>query len=217
MSSSKQVSPAASDLPIVKVDFNPQALVPLKSRALEELEGVQGIELDTEDDAKAAAEVLLSIAGVKKDAVAQSKAWLAPLNAEHDRIRKPFKEIEDLCDAARGIVDKALGRFQLLRAQRQRAALAAATAAVKQDDAPALTTALQTVSAAAPVKLAGVTVKAFWVAEVFAPELVPHAYLAPDLKKIGAHASACPPEREPDPIGGVRYRLETSTTARPGR
>lgn len=214
MATSRQVSPAPADLPIVKVDFNPAALAPLQSRALAELEGVQGIVLADEDDARTAAECLLSIAGVRKDAAAQSKAWLAPLNTEHDRIRKPFKAIEDTCDAARGLVDKALGAFQLRRAQEQRAAMKAATEAVKADDAPALTAALQTVSAAAPVALKGVTVRARWVATVRAADLVPHAYLAPDLQKIGAHAAGFTPDQEPTPIAGVTFALETSTIAR---
>ena len=215
MSKSKQTSPGPSDLPIVKVDFNPAAIEPLRARALAELESVQGIEVPDEDTAKLAGEVLVSIAAVRKDAAAQSKAWLSDINAEHDRIRKPFKAIEDTCDAARAIVDRALGSFALLRAQAQRKALAAATAAnVKDAPAAELTQALQARDAAAPVAMKGVTFKAFWVAEVFAPELVPHAFLAPDLKKIGAHASACSPDAEPTPIGGVRFKLETSSTVR---
>lgn len=214
MSKSKQTSPAPSDLPIVKVDFNPQALEPLRSRALAELEGVQGIEIPDEETAKLAAETLVSIAAVRKDAAAQSKEWLAPLKAETERIRAPFKAIEDTCDAARLIVDKALGAFELAKAKALRAAQAAATKAIVEDSSQALTKALQTVQASAPTAMKGVSFKAYWVAEVFAPELVPHAYLTPDLKKIGAHASACPPEREPEPIGGVRYRLETSSTVR---
>jgi len=212
---SKQTSPGPSDLPIVKVDFNPQALAPLRNRALAELEDVQGISLASEDDAQAAAEVLLSIAGVKKMAAEQSKAWLADLKAEEKRIRHPFKEIEDLCDAARALVDKALGRFQLQRAEAQRKALREATEAAKADDSKALTTALQTVSDAAPAAFKGVTVNAFWVATVIAPDMLPREWLAPDLKKIGAHAAAFDPGQGPTPIPGVKFVLESSTIARP--
>lgn len=219
MAKVKQISPAPSELPIVKVDFDHDApsLRKLRADAMAELEAVQGLELTTEDDAQAAAEVLLSFAGTKKLAAEQSKEWLADLKAEEKRIRAPFKAIEDLCDAGRAIVDKAIGKFQLAKAAAQRKALAEATAAAKKDDSAGLTTALQKVSEAAPTKLQGVSVKAFWVAHVRAPDMVPHAYLTPDLKKIGAHASAFAPDQEPTPIAGVVFTLETSTIARPGR
>ncbi len=215
MSRSKQTSPLATDLPIVKVDFNPAAIEPLRARALAELESVQGIEVPDEDTAKLAAEVLVSIAAVRKDAVAQSKAWLEPLKSEVERIRAPFKAIEDTCDAARGIVDKALGAFALARAEAERLALAAATKAIAEDrPAAELTTALQARDAAAPVAMKGVTFKAFWTAEVINPGMVPHEFLAPDLKKIAAHAGATSPDAEPTPIPGVRFKLETSSTVR---
>lgn len=200
--------------PIVQSDFDPAALEPLKARALAELEGVQGVAVNDEDDAAYAAQALVSIAAVRKDCEKQSKEWLAPVNAEKDRIRKPFKAIEDLCDAARKLLDDAIGKFQLARALEQRRQLAAATEAVKADNSKALTTALQAVASNAPAVTKGVTVKAFWVATVTAPDLVPYEYLAPDLQKIGAHASACPAEREPTPIPGVQFKLETSTTVR---
>ena len=200
--------------PIVRVDFDPLALDPLKKRALAELDNVQGMLLADDDDAKAAAAVLVSIAAVKKDAAAQSKEWLEPLKAETARIRLPFKSIEDLCDAARAIVDRALGAYALQKAKAERLALAEATKAVIADDTKALTTALQARDAAAPVAMAGVSFKAFWVAEVINPGMVPLEFLAPDLKKIGAHASACSADSEPTPIPGVRFKLETSSTVR---
>ncbi len=200
--------------PIVRVDFDPKALDPLKRRALAELEGVQGMVIENDEDAKLAAAVLVSIAAVKKDAQKQSKEWLAPINAEHDRIRSPFKAIEDACDDARKIVDKAGGAYVLSKAKAERLALAEATKAVIADDTKALTTALQARDAAAPVALAGVSFKAFWVAEVTNPGVVPPAFCAPDLKKIGAHASACSADSEPTPIPGVRFKLETSSTVR---
>lgn len=217
MSKSKQISPAGSDLPIVKVSFNPEALTQLKERALAELEGVQGIEIPDDETAKLAAGALVSIAAVKKDAAAQSKAWLEPLKAETQRIRAPFKLIEDTCDAARVLVDRALGAYELAKAKAQRAAQLEATKAVVADNTPALTQALQTVSANAATKLQGVTVKAFWVATVRAPDLVPYEFLTPDLTKIGRHASAFSPDQEPTPIPGVTFTLETSTTARQPR
>lgn len=206
-----------SNLPIVKVQFNPAAFDPIKARALTELEGVQGMVLADDDEAKLAAAVLVTIAGVKKESEKRSKECLAELKAEEKAIRAPFKAIEDLCDAARAIVDKALGAYELGKALAQRKALAEATKAVVADDSPGLTMALQTVSTSAPTKLVGVTVRALWVAIVRAPDLVPHAYLTPDLKKIGAHASSFTPEQTPTPIPGVVFNLETSTIARQPR
>ena len=200
--------------PIVRVGFDPAALAPLERRAQAELEGVRGAEINSEDEAKLAAEVLVSIAAVKKDCAAQSKEWLAPLKAETDRIRAPFLAIEKLCDEARAILDKAIGKFQLQRAEAQRKALAAATEAVKRDDERGLTQALQTVSASAPVATKGVSVKTRWVATVVDAVVVPRAFCTPDLKVLAAHAGRYPANEQPAPIPGVVFTLETSTTVR---
>jgi hypothetical protein len=200
--------------PIVQVDFDPTALAPLEQRAQSELEGVRGVEITSEDDARLAAEVLVSIAAVKKDCEAQSKEWLAPLKAETERIRAPFLKIEKLCDEARGLLSKAIGAFQLARAEAQRKALAAATEAVKRDDERGLTTALQTVSASAPVATKGVSVRAKWVAKVVDAVVVPREFCTPDLKKLAAHADRYPINETPPPVPGVVFDLETSTVVR---
>lgn len=218
MSTSRQISPKPGELPIVKIDFDEQATVgPLKTRALAQLNGAQGITITDDDDAQAAAGVLVTVAEIKKEAERQSAGWLEGLKAETKRIRTPFLAVEKLCDDIRALVAKPLGAYQLAKELAQQAAMKAATEAVKADDTPALTTALQAVSSNAPLKLAGATFKPFWQAEVFAPDLVPHAYLTPDLQKIGAHASQFDAKTEPTPIAGVRYTLQTSSTVRTGK
>lgn len=200
--------------PIVRVDFDPSALDPLKARAAEQLDAVTDLAITCEEDEHAAGAVLVSVAAVKKEAAAQSKEWLAPLKAEESKIRAPFKAIEDLCDRVRTIVDRAMGDHQLAKAKAKREAEAAMLAAVKTDHEEGLTEALQKRAEAAPTRVAGVTYKAFWRAEVVDPSAVPVAYLTPDLKKIGAHASSFAPEQDPTPIQGVRFVLDTSSTVR---
>ena len=213
MARAKQLSPTAAELPIVSSSFTPEMVAELKARAMKHLAEVQGFECETAEEEALAAEGIAAIAATKKEIDATRKAFLVPINAEHDRVHTPFKEGMDLCDSAREILDKAVGRRRLREAAEQRAALAAATAAVKVNDTAALTTALQGVEAAAPRKLEGVSVIAKWEASVIAPELLLPAWTktVPNFEKIDAHASACPPDREPDPIPGVRFTLVTST------
>ncbi len=219
MATSKQLSPSPADLAaLIKVDFDEAKIVgPIKSKILDQLEGVRGIVIADDDDAKAAAETLVTVAAIKKEAATVSAAWLEGLKAETKRIRTPLLAVEKLCDDVRALVERPLGRYQLDKELAQQAALKAATEAAKADDAPALTQALQAVSSAAPIKLVGTTFKPFWKAEVFAPDLVPHGYLKPDLEKIGKHAANFDPKTEPTPIGGVRFTLETSSTVRQPR
>jgi len=211
MSSSRQLSPARADLPIVSSSFTEAMVSDLKAKALAHLNDVQGFVVTSDADAQLAAEGINDVAATKKLIDETRKAFLVPINAEHDRVHGPFKAAMDLCDSARKLLADPLGAYQLAKAQRQAAEMKAATVAAATGDATALTTALQGVAAAAPTKLKGVTVKAYWVAEVHAPDLVPHAFLCPDLERIQKHALNTPPEQEPTPIGGVRFRLETGT------
>ena len=51
-------------------------------------------------------------------------------------------------------------------------------------------------------------------AQVFNPEIVPYAFLSPDLAKIQAHADATQQGRDPEPIAGVRFTLRPAVTVR---
>lgn len=213
MSSSKQISPARRDLPIVSSSFTPELIADITKRAADHLESVKGFEVKSDEDAQLAADGMAEIAATRKELDATRKAFLEPVNAEHDRIQKPFKAALDLCDAARKALETPTAKYQLAKRAAQQAAMREATKAAATGNAPALTTALNQVQAAAPTKTVGVSFSAYWVAEVFAPDLVPNDYLitVPDEEKIQRHATGTPPDREPTPIGGVRFRLETSS------
>jgi hypothetical protein len=92
--------------------------------------------------------------------------------------------------------------------KRRQLALQAAAKAVAADNTKALTVALNAEKAAVAVQQKGVSVKPKWVAVVVAPDLVPHEYLTPDLKKIQAHAAKFTCDQKPTEIAGVKYELD---------
>jgi hypothetical protein len=213
VSNVRQLSPLRRDLPIVSSSFTPELIADVAKRAQEHLDSTKGFEVTNDADAQLAADGMAEIAATKKELDATRKAFLEPVNAEHDRIQSPFKAAMDLCDKARKALEEPTARYQLAKRAAQQKAMREATAAAATGNAPALTTALNQVQAAAPTKTVGVSFSAYWVAEVFAPDLVPNDFLitVPDAEKIQKHATGTPPDREPTPIGGVRFRLETSS------
>lgn len=207
----KRTAALAAPAPVGQADVER-----LRQTIQAELDSVTGIEIHTDEDQAAAAECLLTVAALRKKVEAERKKQVTPINKEHARIQALFKPLLDLCDQTRALVSEASGAYALVQAQAQREEMARATKAVQTGDTAELTSALNAVSAAAPLATKGVTFKAFWRAEVVAPDLLPREYLTPDLAKIGAHVKGVPADKEPDPIPGVRYVIETSSTVRPG-
>lgn len=213
MSRVRQLSPARRDLPIVSSDFTPELIADLSAKAEAHLAAVAGFTVTCDADAQLAADGIAEIATTKKLLDATRKSFLEPVNAEHDRIHAPFKAAMSLCDKAREALEQPTARYQLAKHKAQQEAMRLATAAAAANNPVALTTALQRVQDAAPTKTAGVSFSAYWVAEVFAPSLVPLEYQVtiPDAVKIQNHATGTPPDREPAPIAGVRFTLQTGS------
>jgi len=213
MSSVRQIEPARRDLPIVSSDFTPDLVADLSARAAAHIEAVTGFTVTCDADAQLAADGIAEIATTKKLIDATRKAFLEPVNAEHDRIHAPFKAAMGLCDTARKALETPTTTYQLAKHAAQQKAMREATAAAAANNPVALTTALQSVQDSSPKKTAGVSFSAHWVAEITNPAAVPAEFLmtVPDTLMIQKHATGTPPDREPAPIAGVRFVLQTGS------
>ena len=111
-------------------------------------------------------------------------------------------------------VRKGLGAWVQLCAQAKRDAMQLAAKAANAGNTQALTTALNAVSAAAPTKIEGVSLKEEWLAEVVAPDLVPREWCVPDEKLLKRYVKGTPAHVQPVPIAGVRFSLVSKSIIR---
>lgn len=137
-----------------------------------------------------------------------------PLHKTKAWIDAQYKPVRDTLDAAAKILRDKVGAFVLEQRREKDRQFALAQQAHAAGQHAAMAQALNQSSAVQAAAPAGTSVGEVWEAEVFNPAIVPHAFLCPDLAKIGAHAADTPPDREPAPIPGVRFMKRITTTVR---
>lgn len=139
---------------------------------------------------------------------------LAPLQAAVTAVNALFKPREDAYNALNALIRGELERYGLAKKTEARAQMKAAGEAANRGDTDGVAVALTRVSAAAPDKSLGVTIREVWSAEVVAPNMVPREWCIPDEKRINKLARETPAGRVPCGIPGVRFTLVGSSTVR---
>jgi hypothetical protein len=105
-------------------------------------------------------------------------------------------------------VKAALIVYDLAKTARARAALAEASAAVQAGAPHEVVTRALVVANAPQAAAEGLSIRKVWRATIIAPDMLTREWLIPDEKKIDAHARACPADRAPYPIPGVKFELD---------
>jgi hypothetical protein len=131
-----------------------------------------------------------------------------PLNETKRRVDALFKPGLDELAGLRKLASELLGAFEVLKANRQREAMAIATEAAQTGAVQVLTGALQIANAPA-TKNAGVSVKARWVARVTSVEALPMRFqrTVADEEAISAYVGKFEPHQTPDPVKGLAFEL----------
>jgi hypothetical protein len=131
-----------------------------------------------------------------------------PLNETKRRVDALFKPGLDELAGLRKLASDLLGAYEVLKANRQREAMAIATEAAQTGQVQVLTGALQIANAPA-TKNAGVSVKARWVARVTSVEALPMRFqrTVADEEAISAYVGRFEPHQTPDPVKGLAFEL----------
>lgn len=187
----------AEEIAIVKLD--------------EDLAAISAVSIASDEDAVAWAEDARAVARDIKATEDAFKTVSRPLSdalAALTNLFAPRRAKLKQLDAA---IRKELGRWTLHKAEQQRLQLKVAAEAANDGNTQALTTALQNVQAAAPVRTQGVSIKEVWCAEIIAPDMVPLEWRIPDEKRIAKHAKDTPASQQPFAIPGVRFVRGTAS------
>lgn len=199
----------------VTIAYDPLAATKATTEAIEYLNALQGVTIESDADAAEAAEELRNVVRQKDLAAALREEWLAPAKAMVTRVNAGFKPALDAWSAAEAKLKDLLGKFQLAKAAEQRRLLAEAAAAASARQPEAIATALTAAHTAAPKKLEGVGVRAVWKVKRIAADLLPREWLCPDEKKIAAYARGFDPEGDPNgTVPGVIFELDATVTAK---
>jgi hypothetical protein len=131
-----------------------------------------------------------------------------PLNEAKRRVDALFKPGLDGLKSLRETAGELLGAWEVLKANRQREALAIATEAAQTGAVPELTAALNIANAPAQ-KSAGVTAKARWVARVVDVASLPLRFqkCIADEVAIAAYVGRFEAHQVPDPVKGLAFEL----------
>ena len=195
------------------LNFDPAALERSGAAAKVELADVLAFEVADDLSAEVAGEYLRETLKKKDASAAMLRAATKPLNEHLKIVRGWFAPtIADL-ERVETLLKGKLSSYLAAKRAEATKALAAATAAVQRHDAPALTAALQ-VANAPTVKLEGFSTREVWRATVIAEDLLPREYLCPDVAKLNAVTRACPADRTPSPIPGVKFEKSSIETQR---
>lgn len=205
----------AQHIPPVTITFDPLAVESATAAAIEELNALQDVAIESDEDEAEAAAVLRDIVREKDAIEALLARWLAPVKAQENQIKAAFKPALDAKVASERKLKDLIGAWQLAKKAERRKALAAATAAAQARNPEAIATALVAASAAAPRKLEGVGVRAVWKVKRIAEDLLTREWLCPDEKKIAAYARAFDPDKDPNgTVPGVVFELDASVSAK---
>lgn len=217
--------PSTSTEIIAKSSFNPLALAQAETTGRAELALLRGADKPGG---------MLDVSAWDADDVRDVNEYLRERLREQDsivqmreRAKVPIKLklsfLDELCEPVLSLYElictplrEAIGRYQLLAAQRQREQLLLAQEAVDDASPEALTEALTAAAEVAPEKLAGTTVREVWKIKRIVPELLPAQWFipaTPDEKKIKAFGKAHGPDDEPV-IPGVVWERGAAVTVR---
>lgn len=210
----KQAEPVQT-LAIAPVTFNAAELAEAKAYGLDELEAAQEIPILSDETAAVYAENLREAKAKLKDLEAKRLSVVTPLNQAHDAVQALFREPKQAVQGLIDFIESRLRTWTIAKHRAQQKALTAAAEAANARDGEKLTQALQASSAAAPVKLQGVSIKPKWVGRIINPGMVPREYCVPDQKLIDAHAKRYGVDETPEPVAGVKFELDAAmrTTA----
>ncbi len=193
--------------------FDPNALQASHDKAAALLAALKGQVIHNDSELATVNQALRSLLQEKDAAKEVKETVTKPLNQALTGFRNMFKPTETVQGQLETVLKTMIGAYELQKNQQYQALYAKATAAANAGD-PAASLAVVQAAEAAPTKLAGTSVRHVWKAQVIAPDLVPRAFLTPDLIAIQAHASACKTEEPPDPIPGVKFNREAIVSVR---
>lgn len=194
--------------------FDPQALQASQDKAMALLAALKGQEIHNDVELATVNQALRSLLK-EKDATREAKeAVTKPWNQALNNFRALFKPSETAQGQLESVLKAMIGAYELRKNREHQALYAKATAAANAGDATAGSLVVAAAEAA-PQKLAGTSVRHVWKAQVIAPDLLPRAFLQPDLIAIQAHASAHKSDQTPpEPIPGVKFNLEAIVAVR---
>jgi hypothetical protein len=197
------------------IAFDPLAATQATTQAIEYLNALQGVTIESDEDAAEAAEELRNVVRQKDLAARLRDEWLAPAKATVARINAGFKPALDAWAASEARLKRLIADFQLAKQAEQKRLLAEAAAAAQARQPEAIATALTAAHDAAPKRLEGVGVRAVWRVKRIAEELLPREWLCADEKKIAAYARSYPADKDPNgTVPGVIFELDASVSAK---
>lgn len=203
-----------SDQITLSLAFDPAALQASHDKAAALLAALKGHTIQNDQELATVNQALRSLLK-EKDATKEAKESVTkPWNQALTNFRAIFKPTETVQTQLEAVLKAMIGSYELQKNREYQALYAKATAAAQADNTVAMTEALVAASEAQPTKLAGTSVRHVWKARVISPDLIPHAFLMPDLVAIQAHASACKADQTPEPIPGVKFELEAIVAVR---
>lgn len=131
-----------------------------------------------------------------------------PMMQAKANVDKLFKPGKDQLVALREMASKLLGDYAVVKANRQREAMAIATEAAATQAMPELTAALNIVNTPTQ-KTVGVTTKARWVARVTSVEALPMRFqrTIANEEAIAAYVGRFEAHQTPDPVKGLAFEL----------
>ena len=198
----------------VSITYNPQAIMLAQQDAHEELTAARQQTITTAEDFQAWGEIARVVMRRKAEVDAMRDSVIKPLNEAKRAAEALFAPAYEVINALDAYIRNGLGMWSQLKAKEQREQMALAAKAANAGNTTALTTALNAVQSAAPVKLEGVSLKEEWTAEVVAPDSVPRDWCVPDEKLLKRYAKGLPVNVQPVPIAGVRFALVAKSTVR---
>jgi hypothetical protein len=186
-----------------------------RAYALEQIEAVSLLEIETQDDYDLFAELLAEVKGKLKSITARKEEITKPMNAALKSARDLFRPAEVALGDAETAIKKVLGAFALRAETQRREAMEAAAAAHAQGDTAAVAVELSRI--VTTENTSGLGVRKVWAFAVVDPDAVPRDLCSPDERKIRelVKTLGAPDGSEPEMIeGGVRYYVDTVVSSR---